>query len=124
MMKIPQLLLRHYIVLSLIFGFVAGAIDLRQSEVQPAVFLVVLFSFICGVLKPNYAWLAGCIIGSSIFFVYLGAEILGVKVQHTPEPGVYAPLIALIPAMLSAYLGSFVWHLFFRKVNDSEHPCR
>ena len=120
-MKIPRLPLIYSIMLSLIFGFIAGIIDLFQSEVQPAVFIVSFFSFVSGLLKPKSAWLSACIIGSGVFFAHFIANALDVKVSFPPKPGIGATLIAIIPAMLSAYLGSLTWFFFHRKGNDGEH---
>ncbi len=111
-----------YISVTLLFGTAAGYVDLHQSEVQPTVLLIAIFSLVMGFIKPKTAWLAAFIIGSSIFVVHLIAELSGFKPRYPVEPGIYGSLLALAPAFLFAYLGVFARVLFFKTRDHHEHP--
>lgn len=88
-------------------GLFVGYVDSRNNEVQAAVLLIGVFSFLFGLVVPRRAWRWALAVGGSIPAYYLGGQILGV---HLPpmEPNDWASLIALVPALLGAYAGSFV----------------
>ncbi|MFL5808164.1 MAG: hypothetical protein ACJ749_01505 [Flavisolibacter sp.] len=57
------------IVLACIIGFILAKIDTAKNwdDTAVTVGLVLISSFVCGVIMPGFAWLWAIIIGGSIF---------------------------------------------------------
>ena len=96
------------LVLAVIGGFLAGAVDFNNDEPQAAVIVIVAFTGLLGLIQPRMAWRWALIVGLGIPIVYLIATALGYPSKSVPEPGWYASLIALIPAFISAYGGALL----------------
>jgi NhaP-type Na+/H+ or K+/H+ antiporter len=96
------------IAMAAIGGVIAGAVDFRNDEPQAAVIVILAFAGALGFLRPKRAWLWAIIVGLGVPLVYLIASALGYQSRSVPEPGWYASLIALIPALISAYSGVLV----------------
>jgi hypothetical protein len=93
------------VIVALIGGFVAGAVDFNNDEPQAAVLVIIFFTGLLGFAQPRKAWRWALIVGLGVPIVYLIATALGYSSKGVPEPGWYASLIALIPAFLSTYCG-------------------
>jgi hypothetical protein len=92
------------------FGLLAGWIDIRNDEVQPAALLVLAFSFGFSAANPRKAWLIALIMGGCIPLVAHVARAFGIQpVGPAPDPwwtGIVVPLaLALIGASLGAGFG-------------------
>ena len=94
-----------FVVLAVIGGFLAGAVDFNNDEPQAAVIVIVAFTILLGFIQPRRAWRWALIVGLGVPIVYLIATALGYHSKSVPEPGWYASLIALIPAFISTYCG-------------------
>ena len=97
-----------YLVLAVIGGLLAGAVDFNNDEPQAAVIVIVAFAGLLGLIQPRQAWRWALIVGLGIPIVYLIATGLGYHSKSVPEPGWYASLIALIPAFISTYCGALL----------------
>ena len=93
------------LVIAVIGGFSAGAVDFRNDEPQAAVLVIVVFAGLLGFVQPRKAWRWAIIIGLGVPVVYLISTALGYQPKSVPEPGWYASLIALIPAFIGTYGG-------------------
>jgi cyanate permease len=93
------------VIVALLGGFVAGAVDFNNNEPQAAVLVIVVFAGVLGFTEPRRAWRWALIVGLGVPIVYLIATVLGYSAKSVPEPGWYASLIALIPAFISTYCG-------------------
>ena len=89
-------------------GLFAGWIDFNQTEVQPTVLALVIFGAVLGFVRPYRAWRWAIILGLCIPLGFLIFSGLGYKPAELPQPGVYASLIALIPAFIGTYAGVLV----------------
>jgi hypothetical protein len=93
-------------VLALAGGIFAWWVDSRNNEPQAAVFLILMVTFLLGLLVPHRAWLWAIITGVCLPVGYLLARAVGYLPTTPLEPGWYASIIALIPAFIGAYLGA------------------
>jgi cyanate permease len=93
------------VIMALIGGFLAGAVDFNNDEPQAAVLVIVFFAGLLGFAQPRKAWRWAIIVGLGVPIVYLIATAFGSRPKSLPEPGWYASLIALIPAFFSTDCG-------------------
>lgn len=100
------------ILLTLVFGIFTSYVDLHNDEVQPAVFLLLLFSFILGYKNPENAWLYSLLLGLSLIIGFLFSEIIGFKGVGPPPTNILWELLPLKPAFTGGYLGVFVRSIF------------
>ena len=96
------------VVVALIGGCVAGAVDFNNDEPQATVLVIIVFTGLLGFAQPRKAWRWAIIVGLGVPIVYLIATTFGYQPKSLPEPGWYASLIALIPAFFSTYCGAFL----------------
>ncbi len=99
------------VLIALLGGFLAGAVDFNNDEPQAAVIVILICAGLAGFIAPGKAWRWAIIVGLGVPIVYLIATAVGYHSKSTPEPGWYASLIALLPAFISAYAG-----VLFRKM--------
>ena len=86
----------------------AVSVDLHNSEVQPAVLVILVGGFILGAFAPAHAWRWVVIPGSPIFLGDNLAPRLGLAPGVTVLPWNYGTILALIPATIGTYVGVFV----------------
>ncbi len=94
-------------IMALAGGIFAWWVDSRNDEPQTAVLVILMVTFPLGFLVPRRAWLWAVITGGSLPVGYLLSRTLGYVPAAPVEPGWYASVIALIPAFIGAYLGTF-----------------
>ncbi len=94
--------------LAFVGGLFAGWIDFNATEVQPTVLLLVVLGAAFGFVRPRRAWRWAIILGVCIPLGSLIFSALGYKPAELPQPGVYASLIALIPAFIGTYGGVLI----------------
>lgn len=105
------------IFLTIIFGIVISYIDLHNDEVQPAVLLLLIFSFILGYKHPPKAWLYCFLIGLSIITGYLIAKAINFTPKGPPPNNIFSSLIALIPAFIGGYCGVLIKNIFRKAIS-------
>jgi hypothetical protein len=93
------------VLLCAIIGPFIGIVDFHQTEVQPAVLLLLVCSAAIAWLQPRYAWVVALMLGLSIITTQLVAEALG-KTPAAPTVPRYGALVALIPASIGALIGA------------------
>jgi hypothetical protein len=93
-------------ILALAGGIFAWWVDSRNDEPQAAVLVILMTTFILGLLVPRRAWLWAIIVGLCLPLGYLLASSMGYLPVTPVEPGWYASIIALIPAFIGAYGGA------------------
>ena len=94
------------LIFALTGGIFAGWVDFNNDEPQAAVLVILVVTFILGLIQPRKAWLWAIIVALSLPAVYLFARSLGYQPFSLPSPGWYASLLALIPAFIGAYAGA------------------
>jgi hypothetical protein len=87
-------------------GIFAGWVDFNNDEVQAAVLVILVVTFVTGSIMPGKAWLWAMIVAFCLRAIYLVATQLGYQSISPPSPGWYASLIALIPAFIGTYTGA------------------
>lgn len=97
-----------FIVSCILGGIIIALFDMDQTEVFPAVIMILIFTGVAGFLRPTLAYLWALILGLSIFIVNILAINTGHEFTHPPQPNVYATFVALIPAFIGAYIGVFL----------------
>lgn len=97
----------HYLF-ALFLGLVIGWIDLRSVEVQPTVLLLLVCGMFLGNAQPKHAWRWALLLAVWVPLGGLVALAAGLKTAAPAEPGVFASLIAFIPALIGAYGGVLV----------------
>lgn len=100
------------LVLALAGGIFAWWVDSRNDEPQAAVLVILVMTFLLGLLVPQRAWLWAILTGICLPVGYLVARTLGYLPSSLPEPGWYASAIALIPAFIGAYGGALARVIF------------
>lgn len=94
------------IIIAVVFGTIAGYVDVNASEVQPAALLIIIFTCFLGFIQPRNAWVAALLVGSSILVAHLLSPVLGYHTMDPVEPNIWETSIALVPAFLGAYIGA------------------
>ena len=94
------------LILALSGGIFAGWVDFNNDEPQAAVLVILVVTFLLGLILPRKAWLWAIIVALCIPGMYLFARSLGYQPVSPPSPGWYASLLALIPAFVGAYAGA------------------
>jgi hypothetical protein len=94
------------LVLAFAGGIFAGWVDFYNDEVQATVMVILVMTFLLGLIEPRKAWLWAIIVALCVPGVYLVAHALGYQPVSPPSPGWYGSLIALIPAFIGAYAGA------------------
>jgi hypothetical protein len=94
------------LILALSGGIFAGWVDFNNDEPQAAVLVILVVTFLLGLILPRKAWLWAIIVALCLPGVYLFARSLGYLPVSPPSPGWYASLLALIPAFIGAYSGA------------------
>jgi len=84
-----------------------GWLDFHQSEVQPAVLLLLVCSAIIAWLQPRYAWVVALMLGLSIIVTHFVAVAIGIT-QRVPPSSPITTLVALIPASIGAAAGALL----------------
>jgi hypothetical protein len=94
--------------LAIVLGCIAGRADLRNNDVQGPVLLILMFSFLLGVLRPKSAWLSGMLVGLTIPVIHFIAQARKWPVNFPTDSSTpYWAFLALIPALAGAFAGSF-----------------
>lgn len=83
----------------------AGWVDFNNDEPQAAALLILVVTFLLGLIFPKYAWLWATIVAFGLPGVYFFATSLGHQPVSSPSPGWYASLLGLIPAFIGAFTG-------------------
>ena len=105
---------RSGVIIAVVSGAIAGVIDMFAAEIQPALFLILVATCLLGFLQPQRAWLWALIIGGSILVVHLLGMLVGFQPSYPVEPNVWVTSIALLPALIGAYLGAITRRLLKR----------
>jgi NO-binding membrane sensor protein with MHYT domain len=103
-------------------GIGVGLVDftLAGDNPVPALLLLAIPTFTFGLARPQGAWRWGLLVGLGIPAVHLAAAGLGFRPPYPVRPSPWITLVALIPALLSAYLGVLVRRFGLRRPHRSE----
>src|SRR4030042_6283786 len=94
------------LILALAGGIFAGWVDFNNDEPQAAVLVILIVTFLLGLIQPKLAWLWAISVALCLPAVYLVATRIGYRPVSPPSPRWYASLLALIPAFIGAYAGA------------------
>ena len=93
-------------ILALAGGIFAGWVDFNNDEVQAAVLVILVVTFLTGSIKPGKAWLWAIIVALCLPSVYLLATQLGYQPVSPPSPGWYASFDCAYPSIHRCLYGS------------------
>lgn len=105
------------LLLTIVFGVSISYVDLHNDEVQPAVLLLLIFSFILGYKHPEKAWLYSLLLGLSVIIGYSVAQIIGFTPKAPPPGNILESLLAIIPAFIGGYAGVLVRNIFKKAIS-------
>jgi hypothetical protein len=92
--------------LAIAAGALVGYIDLGASEVFVPAGMILVFTFVLGMLAPRLAWLWGIVVGLGVPVMH---GIIAIRGQAQPYPfdwsGVFLPIMF---GLAGAYAGWFV----------------
>ena len=92
---------------ALLFGLVAGWVDVHNDEVQAAVLVIVCGAGALGLTAPRLALVSGALVGLGVPIVHAV-----VRLQHYALPlamdGYWESFIALLPGLIAASIGALV----------------
>lgn len=97
-----------YTSLALLCGLFAGWIDFQTTEIQATLLVVLIGSAALGFIQPRGAWRWAILIALGLPLAYSLFPLFGLLPKEQPNPGVYATLIALLPALVGAYGGVLI----------------
>jgi hypothetical protein len=108
-------------LLAALLGAGIGLFDHAQSEVQPAVILLLGCAFAFAFVRPRDAWASGLILGAGVPIVDLVSRALGQPAAWPSAPG--SSVLAFVPALLGTGLG-WVSSRFTRGLGQSSDSRR
>ena len=99
----------------LILGLLTGFVDLRNDEIWASLLLLLVFSFMLGVLQPRNAWRWSLLIGIGIPAVHFIGLLFGYTSPCHPGRVCAPPslldvlglFVVMIPAFIGTYMGVF-----------------
>ncbi len=91
---------------TLFVGVLVGLMDVRATEVQMTVFLLLAFGFFAGFAQTKRAWRWALLLGIWVPIFGFIAMVVGLT-PYRPQQQIGA-LIALIPAFIGTYVGVVV----------------
>ncbi|MEO8399695.1 MAG: hypothetical protein ABI550_07770 [Ignavibacteriaceae bacterium] len=107
------------LLLTFVFCVATSYTDLHSEEVQPAVLLLLIFSFILGYKNPQKAWLYSSLLGLSIIAGYGIAKLTGFTPKGQPPDNIFYSLLALIPAFTGGYSGVLLRSIFKKVISQN-----
>ena len=87
-------------------GIFAGWVDFNNDEVQATVLVILVGTFLLGLILPKRAWLWAVIVALCVPGMYLLLRASGYLPKSPPSPAWYGSLLGLIPAFIGAYVGA------------------
>jgi len=88
-------------------GAYAAFADLQGNEWPGPIFMVVIFTFALGFLRPSSSWLTGLLIGLMFPVMHFVARNKGWEIAHpTGGSSPYWASLALIPALIGSTFGA------------------
>jgi len=112
-----------FIVSSIFGGIIIALFDMGQTEVQPTVIMILVFTGVAGFLKSNLAYLWALITGLIIFAVIFATTYSGHTYTHPIASNIFGAMICIITAFAGAYIGVFLKWLngkINKKVNKNK----
>ena len=100
------------LILAFAGGIFAGWVDFNNDEPQATVLVILVVTFLLGMILPGKAWLWAIIVSVSIPGVYLFMRSQGYLPASPPSPAWYASLLSIIPALIGAYIGALTRVIF------------
>jgi hypothetical protein len=102
---------------TLFVGVLVGLMDVKATEVQLTVLLLLAFGFFAGFNQPRRAWRWAMLLGVWVpLFAFIAAGIGLTQFQMQQQ---FGALIALIPAFLGAYAGVVI-----KKLSERAHASK
>lgn len=94
-------------LLAVFVAVVVGYVDThtRTDDNLPMALILIVCAFCFGFAQPQRAWLWALIIGLGVPVAHLTGLLFGYRPPYPVEPSVMATFIALLPALVGAYMG-------------------
>ena len=96
-------------IFSFLLGLVAGFLDFTGSEVQLGGFLVFVFAFVSGLIRPNVktVWIHGVLIGVGVPLMHIILKSYGFKEPNALQLDIVFTAFSFIPGIVGAYIAVF-----------------
>ena|SRR5579871_771543 len=91
-------------ILTGLFAFITGYVNVHNDEVQAPMACLLLFSFFLGAVQRRTAWLRAVVIGLSIPASYFCAFAINFKAADPPRLPITTAVL-VVPALVAAYAG-------------------
>ena len=97
-------------LLTVAAGVVVGVTDLRTADVQGPVAVLFSAGFVLAAWHPDGAWRRGLMLGASVPFAHLVAQVTHHPLPYTVDHPA-STMLAFVPAMLGTGVGMLVSRL-------------
>lgn len=94
--------------LAVALGLVVGWLDLHVTEVSVTILALMTFGLLLGLIQPAAAWRWALLIAIELPIMAIGAIKLGLRTVEPVQPDLRITLVALVFALLGAYIGAFI----------------
>lgn len=99
------------LIASLLASWLTAYVDVHNDEVQAAVLVILVSTFLLGLVNPCRGWVYAIVIGLSIPAAYLACPVLGIVQKYPPPSNILPTFVAMIPAFLGAYSGALAGYI-------------
>ena len=86
-------------------GVFAGYVDLHNDEVQAAVLVIAVATFLLSLFRPRAAWMVALLVGAGVPAAHIWARATGFVVPY-PVDSLWGTALAFVPAFLGACAGA------------------
>ena len=108
------------LALAFIGGIFAGWVDFNNDEPQATMLVILVVTFLLGMILPGKAWLWAIIVSVCIPGMYLFMRSQGYLPASPPSPAWYTTLFLIIPTLISAYIGALARVIFNNSLAKTE----
>lgn len=99
------------VVLALALGLFVGWLDLHVTEVMVTILVLLVSGLLPGLIQPGAAWRWPLLIAIGLPVMAFVAVKSGMQTAEPVHPDVLITIVALVFALLGAYIGVFVRYL-------------
>jgi len=94
-------------LIAVIGGVYAALADLQNEEWPGPLYMVVIFTFALGFLRPSNFWLTGLLVGAMLPVMHFISHANSWELYHSPDdPTAISGFLALIPALMGSIFGA------------------
>lgn len=95
------------LILALLFGLLAGYVDIHNAEVQAAALIIVCAAGMLGIAAPRLALFSGVLVGLGVPIVHAIARAAEYPLPFAMN-NYWQSFIAVVPALIAAAIGALL----------------